>query len=1144
MPWLNRVDADWLEQAVRGARAALRAGGSLAGRRPRRRAATRASRAREIVAFGVEGWPACGTPTGGASPPRARRSLGCDANRGADRRPGEPMSSKSVWVVLPDQLSTRLFVDTGILTGLSARLDGDGRCRARRRRSGLAEGDGRRARPIDAAALAPANVSVAERLHRSVDRRLDRWIGYYPLAIRLNLRHGFHRERMAPGHENWMLDSSRVGSAPALGPARAAHGRVALRPHALRAARASRADAPRLRAHSCCRTSSRRSVVPFLVAARRLAHSDRRARRELGSHGRQGRDRAVLRRLHRPERDDAGRPRSATTTSTASEIVVTGWPQTDVYARRRDRVRSSTPLVRSFGLDPALPLVVVMGNTPTNAPFEDRFVERVVRWWEAEGRGRMSLLFRPHPRDRAWEERFAGRARDPGRARPGGELHGPRGAGDDPAARRVRRRERRDDPARGDRQRPPGRLRALRRGRTAGRELGDEERHRRALPRARAASEAFYRAERFEDVVVRHRALARRILASSPRSAAASSRRSSARSTGARRSASWRQSWTSSRRERTAPSSLQLGVRVGVVACAAAACLIGAGRLDDAVAVFDFHADANDAATYSDRTYPGIEWLPGGAAVMEDARLWMPETRRYRVVHRSRPDCGADGRRSLRHFLLALFLPRRETEHETARWVFCYDCTPSVLGPRYEVLSDSGRGIPVRKEEHVTLRAIGGLFVLNVFILGVGAGVLWGLRGWRWWTDVVRLAGVAYLLGWSALMIVMTCELVLGVPIGAVTVLLDGVGIAALGVLVGRRRGFTAPTLRPPSWRFPRLSLLAALFVAGIVVYVEGTVPGGSSCERCPGVGQLGELDAQGARALPLGAPRAGVPDACPGNAAPLVPSRARDHPGRGLPRHGFRGHGHLALAVLVLRRRVRRSCDRSSCHTCPSRDPVSGAAGIPRGTEPPGLEHHALCGHPARLPRRRRGTARRAVDRGEGAMAACSGDGALVRCDARQARGSAVRGLRGGAGFVASFAERRRLWPRLFVAGVVAVALVLPWRVWFMAHDLAREQAAGLSGGAGLVRLRSGLALGEVRSCDAVRPGSLELRSRRGGGGHRPCASRRRLADIALCRRSFSSARSRRPRGSSGPIPGSVSRRTSGPLVASPGRRSSRSQC
>ena len=94
-------------------------------------------------------------------------------------------------------------------------------------------------------------------------------------------------------------------------------------------------------------------------------------------------------------------------------IVVTGWPQTDVYARQRPR-EDFDAVVRSFDLDPALPLVAVMGNTPTNAPFEDRFVERVVRWWEAEGRGRMTLLFRPHPRDRAWRERYAAALSTPG----------------------------------------------------------------------------------------------------------------------------------------------------------------------------------------------------------------------------------------------------------------------------------------------------------------------------------------------------------------------------------------------------------------------------------------------------------------------------------------------------------------------------------------------------------------------------------------------------------------------------------------------------------------------------------------------------------------------------------------------------------
>jgi CDP-glycerol glycerophosphotransferase (TagB/SpsB family) len=33
-------------------------------------------------------------------------------------------------------------------------------------------------------------------------------------------------------------------------------------------------------------------------------------------------------------------------------------------------------------------------------------VERVLAWWESEGKGKFSLLFRPHPRDREWRERF------------------------------------------------------------------------------------------------------------------------------------------------------------------------------------------------------------------------------------------------------------------------------------------------------------------------------------------------------------------------------------------------------------------------------------------------------------------------------------------------------------------------------------------------------------------------------------------------------------------------------------------------------------------------------------------------------------------------------------------------------------------
>jgi CDP-glycerol glycerophosphotransferase (TagB/SpsB family) len=91
----------------------------------------------------------------------------------------------------------------------------------------------------------------------------------------------------------------------------------------------------------------------------------------------------------------------------AQRIAVTGWPQTDVFHRRRPR-HEFDAIVRGLGVDPSRPVVLVMGNTPTNAPFEARFVERLVSWWDESGAsGRFSLLFRPHPRDRAWRERFS-----------------------------------------------------------------------------------------------------------------------------------------------------------------------------------------------------------------------------------------------------------------------------------------------------------------------------------------------------------------------------------------------------------------------------------------------------------------------------------------------------------------------------------------------------------------------------------------------------------------------------------------------------------------------------------------------------------------------------------------------------------------
>ena len=59
-----------------------------------------------------------------------------------------------------------------------------------------------------------AATNIGQRRDHLVGRRADGWLdrrlGYYPLALRLNRRHGFHAERMAPGHPNWMLDTERL----------------------------------------------------------------------------------------------------------------------------------------------------------------------------------------------------------------------------------------------------------------------------------------------------------------------------------------------------------------------------------------------------------------------------------------------------------------------------------------------------------------------------------------------------------------------------------------------------------------------------------------------------------------------------------------------------------------------------------------------------------------------------------------------------------------------------------------------------------------------------------------------------------------------------------------------------------------------
>lgn len=123
----------------------------------------------------------------------------------------------------------------------------------------------------------------------------------------------------------------------------------------------------------------------------------------------------------------------------------------------------------------------------------------------------------------------------------------------------------------------------------------------------------------------------------------------------------------------------------------------------------------------------------------------------------------------------------------------------------------------------MTVRAIAGLVGLHLFFLVVGAGMLWGLRGFRFWTDFVRLAGLAYLLGVGGSITLLTLALVIGIPFGPLLIIGCGAAVVAGGLLTGRRKGRPRAMLHPPGWRVPAPSLLSAGFIAALALYFQAS---------------------------------------------------------------------------------------------------------------------------------------------------------------------------------------------------------------------------------------------------------------------------------------------------------------------------------
>ena len=325
-----------------------------------------------------------------------------------DLVPTDSGRGRAVWVVVADPLTARTFFDCGIVERLHVALGSRMRIAFSFHRTAAEPWAARVPSGVPVFQiddLYPDSAPTRERALRRADRWLDERIGYYPLAIRLNLRHGFHRERMLPRHRNQLLDSTRVGPLPVRPGLERAMRRWHFSPRR-HVASALRRELEAERPALVLSNLQMRSATPFIVLGRRLdlttvgyvASWDHTVGKgviwnELARYVVQNdRMRDDLVRYHGVDRD---------------RVVVTGWPQADVFHDRRPRAVYDEHL-RSYGLDPTRPVVMVMGNTPTNTPHEGRFFERLVTWWEESGaRTRFSLLFRPHPRDGEWRERFA-----------------------------------------------------------------------------------------------------------------------------------------------------------------------------------------------------------------------------------------------------------------------------------------------------------------------------------------------------------------------------------------------------------------------------------------------------------------------------------------------------------------------------------------------------------------------------------------------------------------------------------------------------------------------------------------------------------------------------------------------------------------
>jgi CDP-Glycerol:Poly(glycerophosphate) glycerophosphotransferase len=324
-------------------------------------------------------------------------------------------SGRRIWLLLVDPLPNRVFFDCGIVDGLRRALPD--------RLAAIFLLHPKHVRPwlprleglplLEAQELLPVRVPFGERVSRRADLWLDERMGFFPLAVRHSKKHGFHQDRWQPGHSNWFLDPDRAGPLPSWD----ALDRTMTRWHFSSHRYAPSALVERMRAECAglvVTNLQARNSVRFLTAARRL---DLPVAGYVASWDHTVGKGVVSRHLRRyivqneTMRGDLVRYHGID----PARVVVTGWPQTDVFHRRRPR-SDYEALLHRLEVDPEKPVVLFAGNTPTNAPYEGNLVRRLARWLDEGAGERLSIVFRPHPRDSQIPDRYGPAVATPGAA--------------------------------------------------------------------------------------------------------------------------------------------------------------------------------------------------------------------------------------------------------------------------------------------------------------------------------------------------------------------------------------------------------------------------------------------------------------------------------------------------------------------------------------------------------------------------------------------------------------------------------------------------------------------------------------------------------------------------------------------------------